>query len=54
MVDPGVPFTSVTASRGKVARAELIAALYEQGRGPPYGWIFARSGLMLSSGPSRS
>jgi hypothetical protein len=32
MVDPGVPFTSVTASRGKVARAEPIAALYEQGR----------------------
>jgi phage terminase large subunit-like protein len=32
MIDPGVPFTSVTASRGKVARAEPIAALYEQGR----------------------
>jgi phage terminase large subunit-like protein len=32
MMDPGVPFTSVTASRGKVARAEPIAALYEQGR----------------------
>jgi phage terminase large subunit-like protein len=32
MVDPGVPFTSVTASRGKVARAEPIGALYEQGR----------------------
>jgi phage terminase large subunit-like protein len=32
MMDPGVSFTSVTASRGKVARAEPIAALYEQGR----------------------
>lgn len=32
MVDPGVAFTSVTASRGKVARAEPVAALYEQGR----------------------
>jgi predicted phage terminase large subunit-like protein len=32
MVDPGVPFTSVTASRGKVARAEPVAALYKQGR----------------------
>jgi phage terminase large subunit-like protein len=32
MMDPSVSFTSVTASRGKVARAEPIAALYEQGR----------------------
>jgi hypothetical protein len=32
MMDPGVSFTSVTASRGKVARAEPVAALYEQGR----------------------
>jgi predicted phage terminase large subunit-like protein len=28
----GVPFTGVRASRGKVTRAEPIAALYEQGR----------------------
>lgn len=31
-VDPLVPFTKVHASRGKVARAEPVAALYEQGR----------------------
>jgi len=31
-VDPLVPFQSVHASRGKVARAEPVAALYEQGR----------------------
>lgn len=31
-VDPLVPLTSVHASRGKVARAEPVAALYEQGR----------------------
>jgi phage terminase large subunit-like protein len=32
MVDPNVAFTAVTASRGKVARAEPVSALYEQGR----------------------
>ena len=31
-VDPMVPYRSVHASKGKVARAEPIAALYEQGR----------------------
>ncbi|KIN60741.1 Phage DNA Packaging Protein [Sulfitobacter noctilucae] len=31
-VDPLVPLKSVHASRGKVARAEPVAALYEQGR----------------------
>ena len=31
-VDPLVPITAVHASRGKSARAEPIAALYEQGR----------------------
>ncbi len=31
-VDPMVPLKSVHASRGKVARAEPVAALYEQGR----------------------
>lgn len=30
--DAKVPFKEVTASRGKVARAEPVAALYEQGR----------------------
>ena len=32
MVGPNVPFGAVRASRGKVARAEPVAALYEQGR----------------------
>ena len=31
-VDPLIPFRAVRASKGKVARAEPIAALYEQGR----------------------
>jgi phage terminase large subunit-like protein len=31
-VDPLVPLKSLHASRGKVARAEPVAALYEQGR----------------------
>ncbi len=31
-VDPLVPYRGVHASRGKVARAEPVAALYEQGR----------------------
>lgn len=32
MVDPNVPFSAVRAARGKAARAEPVAALYEQGR----------------------
>lgn len=31
-VDPLIPYRSVHASKGKVARAEPVAALYEQGR----------------------
>lgn len=31
-VDPSVPFRAVRATRGKVIRAEPVAALYEQGR----------------------
>jgi phage terminase large subunit-like protein len=31
-VDPNVPVTIVSASRGKMVRAEPVAALYEQGR----------------------
>ncbi|WP_081535911.1 terminase large subunit domain-containing protein [Rhodovulum sp. P5] len=31
-IDPMVPFRAVRATRGKVARAEPVAALYEQGR----------------------
>ena len=32
MVDPNVAFTAVRASRGKMVRAEPVAALYQQGR----------------------
>ena len=32
MVDPNVAFTEVRASRGKIVRAEPVAALYDQGR----------------------
>ena len=32
MVDPNVPVTTVRASRGKVVRAEPVAALYEQNK----------------------
>jgi phage terminase large subunit-like protein len=32
MIEPNAPFAAVRASRGKVARAEPVAALYEQGR----------------------
>lgn len=32
MVDPGLPYKGVHASRGKVVRAEPISALYEKGR----------------------
>jgi phage terminase large subunit-like protein len=31
-VDPNIPFRAVRASRGKMVRAEPVAALYEQGR----------------------
>ena len=31
-IDPLVPFRAVRAAKGKVARAEPVAALYEQGR----------------------
>jgi phage terminase large subunit-like protein len=32
MIEPSAPFAAVRATRGKVTRAEPIAALYEQGR----------------------
>jgi hypothetical protein len=32
MIDPNVAFTAVRASRGKVVRAEPVAALYQHGR----------------------
>jgi phage terminase large subunit-like protein len=32
MIEPNAPFAAVRATRGKVTRAEPVAALYEQGR----------------------
>ena len=40
-VDANIPYRAVRASRGKFARAEPVAALYEQGRVKHCG-VFAR------------
>lgn len=47
-VDANVPFTSVRASRGKVARAEPVVALYEQGRVHHVGMFRALEDQMCS------
>lgn len=52
-VDPLVPFRAVRASKGKVARAEPIAALYEQGRvahEAGLGMLEAQMGQMTAQG----
>jgi len=52
-VDPLVPFRAVRASRGKVARAEPVAALYEQDRvahRPGLGMLEAEMGQMTIQG----
>jgi phage terminase large subunit-like protein len=48
MVDKDVPFTAVRASRGKVVRAEPVAALYEQGRVHHVGTFAALEDQMCS------
>jgi len=48
MVDKDIPFTAVHASRGKVVRAEPIAALYEQGRVHHLGAFAALEDQMCS------
>jgi phage terminase large subunit-like protein len=48
MVDPSVSFRAVRASRGKVARAEPAAALYEQGRVHHVGQFSKLEDQMLS------
>jgi phage terminase large subunit-like protein len=61
-VDPGVPVTSVHATRGKFMRAEPVAVLYEQGRVRHVGAFpeledemadFAASGLSTGRSPDR-
>ncbi len=52
-IDPLVPFRAVRASRGKSARAEPVAALYEQGRvahAQGLGMLEAEMGQMTAQG----
>lgn len=52
-IDPLVPFRAVRASKGKTARAEPVAALYEQGRvahAPGLGMLEAQMGQMTAQG----
>jgi phage terminase large subunit-like protein len=52
-VDPLVPYRAVHAARGKVARAEPVAALYEQGRVkhlPGLGALEEQMGQMTVTG----
>ena len=60
---PGTPYTAVTASRGKVVRAEPISALYEQGKVHHVGHFvdledemcaFTTTGYKGSSSPNRA
>lgn len=50
-VDRNVSYREVTASRGKVARAEPVAALYEQGRVSHVGGFSAMEDQMCQIGP---
>jgi phage terminase large subunit-like protein len=50
-VDPGVPVTSVRATRGKYLRAEPVAALYAQGRVRHAGMFPALEDEMADFGP---
>jgi phage terminase large subunit-like protein len=50
-VDPMVPYRKVHASRGKVARAEPVAALYEQGRVRHVSGLDALEDQMCRMGP---
>jgi phage terminase large subunit-like protein len=52
-IDPLVPYRALRASRGKVARAEPVAALYEQGRVrhlPGLGALEEQMGRMTAQG----
>lgn len=50
-LDPNVPYAAVHAARGKVARAEPVAALYEQGRIHHIGAFPALEDQMCAFGP---
>lgn len=51
-VNRHVPYKEVTASRNKVARAEPVAALYEQGKVHHYGYFQKLEDQMIATGPS--
>ena len=51
MVDPAVPFAALHASRGKVVRAEPVAALYQQHRVHHVGALAALEDQMCAFGP---
>jgi predicted phage terminase large subunit-like protein len=53
-VDPTVLFTPVRASRGKVQRAEPVAALYEQGRVTHVDWFPELESQMTTWVPGES
>ena len=50
-VDPVIPYRAVTATRGKAARAEPVAALYEQGRVRHLRGLSALEGQMILMTP---
>ena len=50
-IDENLPITTVRAARGKVARAEPVAALYEQGRVTHAGRFTALEDQMCDFGP---
>lgn len=50
-IDPDVSYREVTASRGKVARAEPVAALYEQGKISHTGSLPELEDQMCQMGP---
>lgn len=51
-IDKDVPYKTVTASRGKVARAEPVSALYEQGRVSHVGDTAMLEDQMCLTGPT--
>lgn len=52
-IDPLVPYKSVRATRGKAARAEPVAALYDQGRVSPVNpWSMVSPGAFSPTSPA--
>ena len=53
-VDPDVPIKLIHATRGKITRAEPVAALYEQGRGHHVGTFAALESQLTDWTPGQS